>query len=433
LKTLPIKKVITFTFIAIATATLCTSCSKSGSSPTPSENSHNLTISSLSQNQGSYQTVVDITGTGFSSTPEQNNVKFNGKNAPVVTATSTKLKILVPLAAGSGTVTITTNSKMATGPLFTYVPVLVATPYAGKGDQYGSTDGNIESAKFDQPTSIAFDKNGNLYVVDSHNHTIRKVTADGMVTTVAGTGAPGTAGQVRLGDLNGITVDPTGNVYFTDDNLIKKLSADGIVTTLAGNSSNNYQDGTGVSAGFNKPLGMTSDASGNLYVVESDHRIRKVTPAGIVTTFAGNGLNNLVNGIGINAGIGNPTDITIDKTGNLFIIDTDSGTIRKISADATVSSYTDALTHDPISYRYQNIAVDGSENIFLTDVANRLIKIVKPDKTVATYAGTANFTYTIIYGPVLSILLEDPRGLAIDAANNVYYSEPFNIKKISVQ
>jgi sugar lactone lactonase YvrE len=438
LKTLSIKRTIAIAFIVIVTTANFSSCSKSGGNPNTPDNSTKIAIISLSVSQGSYNTLVNITGTGFSSVTADNKVKFNGKDATVVLATSTKLQVLVPLAAGTGPITLSVSGKTVAGPAFTYVPALVVTTFAGNNYQFGLEDGIGEAAKFREAYGIAVDKNDNMYVTDKGGNCIRKITPNGTVTTLAGNGnrghSDGLGVQATFDDPSGITVDASGNVFVTDNNssLIRKINPDGQVTTFAGNLSGQYQDGVGKLAGFYRPLGITIDAQDNLYVVEQDSRLRKITPGGVVTTFAGNGKFNLTDGIGVNAGIGTPVDITIDKSGNLYVLDIKSGFVRKITSSAEVSTYAKTAA-DPLSSRHpSNLAMDKLGNLYVSDYSIYAIRVVKPDKTISTYAG--GFSSVGMYnGPALEAMLIFPQGIAFDAANNLYFTDRSNVRKISVQ
>jgi sugar lactone lactonase YvrE len=431
LKTLSSKKAILAIFVVMVTAFV--SCSKKGDSPSPSE----AKIVSLSTNQGPYNTLVEINGTGFSNVPLGSKVYFNGKETTVYLATSTRLTVLVPLAAGTGPVTVSTGGKTATGPIFSYQQALVVTIFAGDEHQYGVDDGVVGVGKFREANRIAFDNNGNMYITDLGNNTIRKATPDGTLTTFAGGGTRGTADglgkQAKFDGPTGIAVDAAGNVYVTDNNsnLIRKITPQGQVTTLAGNTSGKYQDGTGKSAGFDGPIGLTIDAAGNLFVAERDSRIRKVTPDGVVTTFAGNGNFNLTDGVGIAAGVGTPIDITIDKAGNLYTLDGQSGVVRKITPAALVATYVDASTHEPGVSPPYNLAMDKLGNLYLSEIVNFSIKVVKPDKTISVYAG--GFSNSVYNGPALKALLVFPQGIAFDSDNNLYFTDRSAVRKVWVQ
>jgi len=220
----------------------------------------------------------------------------------------------------------------------------VVSTFAGTGVS-GSADG-LDTATFDSPLGVAVDQAGNVYVADYGNDIIRKITAAGVVSTIAGkAGTPGnkdgldTAARFNLPES--IAVDAAGNLYVADNgnNEIRKITPDGMVITLAGNGAAGKSDGSGASATFNSPFGIATDASGNVYVADSGNNlIRKITPGGAVTTFAGSGGKGSGDATGVQASFNTPAGIAIDAAGNLYISDENNNIIRKITATGTVST-----------------------------------------------------------------------------------------------
>jgi len=216
----------------------------------------------------------------------------------------------------------------------------VVTTLAGTAGS-GSADGTGATARFFQPAGVAVDSAGNLYVADSGNSTIRKVTTAEVVTTLAGTAnlvgsVDGTGAAARFYQPAGVAVDNTGNVYVADsgNSTIRKVTAAGVVTTLAGTAGmHRSADGTGAAARFNYTTGVAVDSAGNVYVAESyNHTIRKVTAAGVVTTLAGTaGMYGSTDGTGAAARFNNPTSVAVDTVGNVYVADTFNSTIRKIT------------------------------------------------------------------------------------------------------
>ncbi|QEM04795.1 hypothetical protein DIU31_015205 [Mucilaginibacter rubeus] len=206
---------------------------------------------------------------------------------------------------------------------------------AGIGSQ-GLADGPGATAKFYNPRGVALDASGNVYVADTHNNLIRKISRDSIVTTLAGNGMSGSAdGKGTAASFNSpydIAVDVTGNIYVADtqNNLIRKINRGGVVSTLAGNGTQGSADGKGADASFNRPSGLGLDASGDIYVADTrNNKIRKVTPQGVVTTIAGSGGFGADNGPGATATFGGPADVAVDISGNIYVTDGNTR-IRKI-------------------------------------------------------------------------------------------------------
>ena len=222
------------------------------------------------------------------------------------------------------------------------------TTLAGSSGQPGSSDGTGSGALFLYPYAVAVDGSGNIYVADSGNHNIRKVTPGGSVSTLAGTaGVAGSAdgtGTAALFNLpQGIAVDGTGNVYVSDTNnsTIRRITPAGVVTTLAGAAGQTGGgDGTGSSARFYYPFGIATDTAGNVYVADLDNSdIRKVTPGGSVSTLAGSaGNSGTLDGQGGAARFNHPSAVALDAAGNVYVIDTSSQTVREISAGGAVTT-----------------------------------------------------------------------------------------------
>lgn len=212
----------------------------------------------------------------------------------------------------------------------------------------GSTDGSGSAARFNHPASLAVDPSGNVFVADTGNHTIRKMTPAGEVTTVAGVaGSSGTSdgasGLSRFRLPAGVAVDTTGHVYVSDTNnhTIRKITPGGLVSTLAGQPRfPGTADGSGTSAQFNRPSGLAVDRQGNLFVADSwNYTIRMITPLGQVTTLAGSpGLSGSSDGIGDQARFNYPEALVLDAAGNLYVADRENHTIRKITPAGVVTT-----------------------------------------------------------------------------------------------
>jgi sugar lactone lactonase YvrE len=323
------------------------------------------------------------------------------------------------------------------------------------GGGYGSTDG--AQASFNNPIGVAADAAGNVYVADTDNHTIRRVAPDGFVTTVAG--MPGNAGSdngtngaARFYDPAAVTMGPDGNLYVadTDNQTIRRVSPDGVVRTVAGQagySGNN--DGTGIDAHFYNPYGITTDGT-NLYVADTyNNTIRRVTLDGVVTTLAGlAGSFGTADGTGSAARFSSPNGVAADSAGNIYVADFDYGLIRKVSQQGVVTTLAGCATcpyygsldgtgTNALFNSLQGIAVDGAGNVFVSDFYDFSIRRVTPSGQVTTVAGlagnwgsadgtasAAQFGGSFFNG--FFYYTEGPAGLAVDNAGNLYVADPIN-------
>lgn len=299
-------------------------------------------ISSISPQKGSKGSTVILEGEGFSTSLSDNVVKFNGIEAVLNLASSSRLEATVPENAGDGSVTVTVAGKTVAGPVFDYIETYTVSTFAGRVRDYA--DGVGSNASFFSPVGLVADVGGNLYVADDDNHRIRKITSEGVVTTVAGNGvegyADGASGNAQFFYPSGITVDANQNLYVADflNSIIRKITSTGDVITFAGNTVWGYADGAGSNVMFRGPYGITTDAAGNLYIADNqNHRIRKITPAGEVSTLAGSGVEGYADGIGAEAQFNEPRGIAIDGIGNLYVIDYNHR-IRKITPAGEVST-----------------------------------------------------------------------------------------------
>jgi len=206
---------------------------------------------------------------------------------------------------------------------------------AGSGTG-GHRDGTGTAARFKDPSGVAVDSGGNIYVADSTNHRIRKITSAGVVSTLAGSGtgffANGIGTSAQFNYPRGMAVDSGGNIYVADshNHRIRKITAAGDVDTLAGSGAEGFANGIGTSAQFHRPHGVAVDSVGNVYVADSsNHRIRKITVAGVVSTLAGS-TRGFANGAGTWAGFNDLSGVAVDSDGNVYVADYGNNRIRKI-------------------------------------------------------------------------------------------------------
>jgi len=404
-------------------------CKKSGSNPTPPL----LAINSLSVNTGPYNTTVEITGTGFSSTATADQVTFNGKAALITASTATKLTAVVPKGAGTGAVMVNVNNLTVSGPVFTYLLTATVSTFAGNNDRK-SVDGNGTAASFSDPYALATDRSGNVYVADEADNVIRKITPVGVVTTLAGSGKAGSSNGIGAAasfrSPSGLVADASGNVYVSDPGnfQIRKITPEGNVTTIAGSGVLGRDDGTGTAASFYDPGAMAIDASGNLFVL--DQSIRKITPAGVVTTIAGT------------AGSDVYTGIVVDAAGNFYLSGGQSYIITKITAGlkttfaGTGKKGADNGTGTDASFSFlTGIAIDNSGNIIVADNSNSQIRMVSPAAKVSTLAGVLNSSFPTVDGTGNVASFYSLSGVAVDPSGIIYVAEANNhrIRKIILE
>ena len=323
------------------------------------------------------------------------------------------------------------------------------TTLAGLGP--GSTNGTGSGARFDFPDGVAVDSAGNVYVADSENDTIRKITPVGVVSTLAGLAgsrgsADGTGSVARFSLPTGVAVDSAGNVYVADDgnNTIRKITPCGLVSTLAGLAgSSGSADGTGSAARFSQPFGLTVDSAGNVYVADRDnHLIRKITPAGVVTTLAGlAGSSGSTDGTGSAARFNFPLGLAVDNAGNVYVADTNSSTIRKVTSSGVVSTFAglagsvgsvDGIGSAARFNNTQGVAVDGAGNVYVADYLNHTIRKISSSRVVSTLAGLAGAGGSAD-GTGNAARFNFPYGVAVDLAGNAYVADSGNntIRKIT--
>jgi sugar lactone lactonase YvrE len=323
-----------------------------------------------------------------------------------------------------------------------------ATPYAVSAiagqTTPGSGNGTGPAAQFDLPSGIAIDSSGNLYIADTDNDTIRMITSAGVVSTLAGT--PGVAGSMNgtgAGALfngpNRLAVDGSGNVYVADtlNDLVRKITPGGVVTTLAGTAGvTGSTDGPGTMALFHFPEGVAVDGSGNVYVSDTyNDTIRMITPEGVVSTLAGTpGVTGNNNGAGSVAQFSLPIGIAVDGSGNLYVADSGNYLIRKITPGGSVTTLAGAVgvigsidgTGTAAQFNVpEGVAVDRSGNVYVADRHNDTIRLITPAGVVTTLAGTPGTTGTANLTGAAA-LFNQPNGIAVDGSENIYIADTHN-------
>jgi prepilin-type N-terminal cleavage/methylation domain-containing protein len=347
------------------------------------------------------------------------------------------------LTATNGTISYTISTSSPT-PTSGVCGGSTVSTLAGTGAA-GFVDGPGTSAQFSYPDGVTTDSSGNVFVADFNNNSIRKVTPAGIVSTVAGSGTAGyvngNGASAQFNQPAAVAVDSSGNLYVADyvNNRIRKISPAGVVSTLAGSGTAGYVDGTGASAQFNNPAGVAVDSSGTVYVGDTfNRRIRKITPAGVVSTFAGSGVAGYADGNGTSAQFFSTGHLALDSAGNVYLPDSSNNRIRKITPAGVVTtiagSGTSGYVDGPAAsaqFKYPfGVAVDGAGNVFIADESSNRIRELSAAGVVSTIAGsgTAGFSDGISTGAQFNA----PLDIAVNSSGTLFVADYSNhrIRKI---
>ena len=307
------------------------------------------------------------------------------------------------------------------------------------GTNSGYADGIGSAAHFTRPTGVAVDGAGCVVVADYVNCRIRRITPLGEVTTLAGTNIPsyadGTGSMARFSAPYGVAVDQSNTIVVADylNNCIRKVTLDGVVTTLAGTNAYGYADGTGYEARFFRPQGVAVDGSGTVFVADTyNHCIRRITAAGVVTTLAGSTNAGYADGTGSAAQFYRPSGVAVDGAGTVFVADYLNNCIRQITpagvvstlAGTTNSGYADGPAGTALFKWPSGVAVDGAGNVFVADNGNNCIRLISPGGVVTTLAGTTNSGYADGIGSAAQFYW--PFGVTVATAGNLYVADTYN-------
>ena len=329
--------------------------------------------------------------------------------------------------------------------------------YAGDGVS-GFVNGDTASARFKTPFGICRDKFDNLFIADQDNHCIRKINPSGIVTTYAGTGVPGYLdGSDSIAQFRSpidVCSDTEGNIYVSDfeNQYIRKISTDGMVSTVAGNGIAGYVDGESANAEFDYPRGIVIDASGNLYIGDSwNHRIRKIDAYGNVSTYAGGGNSMGVSSVGAyvdgndtSARFYTPCGLSIDGAGNIYVADAYNHRVRKIDPSQVVTTiagsggtgtaaggFADGIADSARFNTLTELFADQLGGIFVGDTYNQRVRMVS-NGWVTTIAG--NGVQGFVNGIDSLAEFSRPRGVVPDSTgSNLYVCDNLNhvIRKIT--
>jgi sugar lactone lactonase YvrE len=368
------KKTLPFTFqlfICSLAILAFTGCSKSGVEPN-NNNSNNPALANL---PGQTYTLAGNSTQGLKNGLRL-EAEFNNPNGIAVDATG---NLYVTDQANNVIRKITPDGTVST--------------FAGSGIA-GNADGAANIASFNNPIGIAIDASNNIFIADLGNNIIRKVTQDGTVSTWAGSGTIGfNDGPGKSATFNGpdaITIDHSGNLYVSDNhNTIRKISPTQDVTTFAGNvhTSPGFANGTGIEANFNLTVSLAIDGADNIYVADySDNMIRKITPGGVVTTLAGQLNSGSQNGSASATTFNKPLGVASDAAGNVYVADNGNSLIRKIAVSGEVttlagSGAVGAVNGNNLQASFNDlhgIAVDAKGNVYVGDEQNNRIRKIIP-------------------------------------------------------
>jgi len=285
------------------------------------------------------------------------------------------------------------------------------TTLAGSGSA-GSANGTGVNATFNYPTDVVVDDSGNVFVADRSNGKVRKITPEGVVTDFS----------TGLSNPEGLGIDSSGNLYLAQESgrVISKITSDGVISTIAGSGTSGSSDGNGLAAEFVQPQDAVVDSNGNIYVANTDHAggnhtIRKITPAGDVSTLGGTNLSY-------------PMRIAIDSSDNLYITENFGSRVVKISAEGVQSNFATGLGGIGSA---TGIAVDIDDNIYISGRTDNLIRKITPEGVVTTIAGSgATGTDD---GEGTSASFHYPRGIDVDSSGNLFVADSSGnkIRKIS--
>jgi len=324
------------------------------------------------------------------------------------------------------------------------VPALTkVTTLSGLNGVSAAVDGPLGTASFQAPSGVVQDSQGNLFVADESGHAIRKITPEGVVSTFAGLSdtsgtIDGTGTGARFYNPCGLAIDGSDNLYVAEymNHAIRKITPHGVVSTLAGLAgTSGTVDGQGSTARFSNPIGLAMDKSGNLFVADSsNYKIRKIAPAGIVTTIAGSGTYGSTDGAAATATFQKPFGIAVDDSGTLFVTDFSAQTIRKISNGIVSTLAGTAGSKDVVdglgaaaSFSGPSLpALDEAGNLYVADYSGSTIRKITPAGQVTTVGGkaitpgyvTGNLAAARFNG-IYSILVRGTRIYLTDKANFV--------------
>ncbi len=341
-------------------------------------------------------------------------------------------------------------------PIICIISCLCISCINSSNDHFLDGEDNNTNSTFN-PTGLKVDRNGNMFIVDRLNHCIKKMDTQGFVTTIAGNKIEGYGGdgeqaiQASLKYPLDVTIDAKGNIIIADSNndRVRKVDEQGIITTIAGNGEEGYSgDGGPATEASLSPTDIDIDPNGNIIIADcNNHRIRKINEQGIITTIAGNGKEGYSGdgGPATEASLKYPSGITVDATGNIFIVDSWNQCIRKINPQGIITTIagnrktgysgdggfaTEASLDYPLA-----ATVDDDGNIFIVDQGNDRIRKVDKRRIITTIAGNGEEGYSGDGGHATEASLRTPVNVALDRDGNIFIADLHNhcIRKVDKQ
>ena len=432
-------KATTFTILFVSSLLLLAACDKNNDSPATTS----AQIHSISPDAGKYGILDTIRGNHFGNSMNEVEVFFNNVAAPISAINDTLIVVTVPKEAG-GYVSIKKNNSKITGPAFHYLYTVTVSTLAGQGFA-GYRDGTASNALFNFPRGLAMDSSGNLYVADFGNNCIRKISADGNVSTVAGNGIKsyrdGPAPDAEFYAVNGLAINQD-NLYIADASRLRVLYlTNRIVNTIAGNDANGKKDGNGINAEFSLIYGVAATSAGTIFVTDvNNNSIRKIIPNGTVTTFAGSE-SGYRDGMGSNAFFNLPGQLVYDaNTKNIYLADAGNFRIRNIDPAGNVFTFAGNGNYGFKDGRFYNaeftfptgITVDAKSNVYVCGEENAIRKIDSHgDVTTIAGSGIRGFKD----GSGETAMFNQPIYMTIDKTGTLYVSDQSNhsIRKIIIE
>ena len=326
----------------------------------------------------------------------------------------------------------------------------VITTVAGTGTRGSSGDGGpATAAQLNAPRTMAVAADGAIYLTDTENHRIRRISPSGVISTIAGTGSAGYSGDggpavaARVNNPHGIAVDADGNVYIADapNHRIRRVDRDGIITTVAGTGSSGY-NGDGIaatSARLYYPKGVEVGPDGSLYIGDANnHRVRRVDASGVITTVAGTGTSGFSGdgGPATAARLKFPRNLAFDSAGRLYIADDENFRVRRVDTSGVITTVAgtgvagysgdDGPATSAQLRRVRDVAVDAAGNVYIADQENHRIRRVSPSGIITTFAGTGVTGFSGDGGQADAARVAGPRGVAVDADGRVLIGDTGN-------